>query len=79
MNKSMNRQRTLFVLAFLVGLCEQFSFREKTVTLNRYSTCAQAAIQFNGTITNIIRNKYAVDGEFTIKEFIAGPIEVQFT
>lgn len=72
------------IVIFFLSLCENlidcYSFEVKTITLNRHSGCPQDeknTMHFNVTFTNIARNKYTVNGEITINEKIAGPIEVR--
>lgn len=56
-----------------------FSFQTKTIKLNSFSECPEeedTIIHYNGTITKASRNKYTVNGEITMNETVAGPIEV---
>lgn len=73
------RQQILLVFVLLFHMGTQYSFQVRTIALDKFSQCPQDennAIRFNGTIVKIAQNKYAVNGEISIKHNISSPIEV---
>lgn len=70
--------KIVFVLSAFVILVE-CSGAKSSLIMNRYSTCPgdeKNPVHFLGNITKVALNKYVMNGGFTFRENVTGPIGV---
>lgn len=75
-------QRIVFAfvltMKFLNTLSNGYRFEPNTLTINNYSNCLENGKQsiLNYSFSPISRNKYVVNGQMIVDEFMTGPLEV---
>lgn len=68
-----------FEILFAKLFSSCYSFQPSTFVFNSFAQCPDSEknlMHFNGTITNIGRNKHELNGDFITHEMIAAPLEV---